>query len=102
LAIALRLAASSGGTPSRILRTGTSIFLPVSVTGMAPTWMIRSGTCRGVYSVRSRAQIFSRSASSSTCPPGSVTNSGMKNPPPGRSRLTMRASSISGTEASTA
>jgi hypothetical protein len=102
LAIALRLAASSGGTPSRILRTGTSIFLPVRVTGMAGTWMIRSGTCRAVYWLRSRSVIVRRSASSSTAPSSSVTNSGMKNRPPGRSRLTMRAPLICVTDSSAA
>src|SRR6266566_4982465 len=48
--MALRLAASSGLTPSRILRTGTSIFLPVRVAGIAGTSMILSGTYR--YGIR--------------------------------------------------
>jgi hypothetical protein len=46
-AIALRLAASSAGAASRILHTGTSIFFPVSVTGISGTCTIRSGTWRG-------------------------------------------------------
>ena len=101
-AIALRLAASSGLAPSRILRTGTSIFLPVSVAGIAGTAMIVSGTCLAVYSERSRPAILPRRASSRTAPSASVTNSGMKKPPPGRSRLTISASATSPTDSSAA
>jgi hypothetical protein len=43
-AMALRLTASSAGTPRRIFLTGTSIFFPVRVTGISGTAMIRSGT----------------------------------------------------------
>src|SRR5882757_5868585 len=43
----------------RIFLTGTSIFLPVRVDGMASNWQIWSGTCRGEYSLRSVARIFS-------------------------------------------
>jgi len=94
-AIALVLAAFSSGTPISSRRTGTSSFFPVSVVGIAGTWMNLSGTCRGVYSRRSRALISPMMSSFSVSPSASLTNIGMKNCPPGRSRLTTIASSIS-------
>jgi hypothetical protein len=102
LAIALGLAACSTGEPRRIFRTGTSSFLPFSVTGICGTVMILSGTWRGVYSVRSRARISPSMRSSSVTPSASCTNIGMKNFPPGRSRLTTIASWTSGMPSSTA
>src|SRR6516162_338046 len=53
LARASGSAASAIGVPSRILRTGTSSFLPDKVRGMPGTWWISSGTCRGDSAARS-------------------------------------------------
>ena len=100
-AIALVLAAFSSGTPISSRRTGTSSFLPVIVVGIAGTWMILSGMCRGVYSRRSRVLISFSIAASSVSPSASLTNIGMKKCPPGRSRLTTIASSTSGIDSST-
>ena len=47
LAIALRFAAFSGAMPVRMRRTGTSIFLPVSVAGISGT-STPTGNLRGI------------------------------------------------------
>jgi hypothetical protein len=73
----------------------------VIVVGIAGTWMILSGTCRGVYSRRSLALISDVMPPSSVIPSASLTNIGMKKRPPGRSRLTTIASSTSGMDSST-
>ncbi len=57
--------------------TGSSIFLPESVRGIAFTWKISFGTCRAESALRMPALMRFVSASSSTRPSRRTTKSGM-------------------------
>ena len=67
-AIAPRLNTCSAGAPSSSFLTGSSIFLPDSVRGIASTWKISFGTWRAESALRMSPLMRFVSASSSTSP----------------------------------
>ena len=82
--------------------TGTSSFLPVRVCGMPGARSTSSGTCRGETRSCTAVRIDATSASSSSTPSASVTNSGIQYAPSGPSTPTTNASVISGSSSTTA
>lgn len=96
-----RLAARSTGVPCRILRTGTSSFLPDSVRGMPGTSLISSGTCRGDSADRIRRRSSPTSSSVSSAPSAGWTYRMRRPSCPSRPVSMTRLSAISGNASTT-
>ena len=75
--MASRLTTFSIGWPSSSFLIGSSCFLPLRVRGTSGTCRMSSGTKRGLSAVRMALAMRARSASSSSTPGRSTTNSGM-------------------------
>ena len=99
--MASRFITFAASAPSSSFFTGSSIFLPDNVRGMAATCTISLGTWRADSASRMAAFRRFSSASSSTRPSRSTTKRGIQLSRPRNSRSTTRLSSTSGS-ASTA